>query len=471
MMQQEQTAMNAERLLEHYEKIADAPDAIARLRRFVLDLAVRGKLVPQDANEEPASELLKRIAAEKARLVRAGKIRKPKELAPLGSRDLPFAVPNGWTVAHLDGLSPRSLSDGDWIETKDQSEDGSVRLIQLADVGVGEFLNKSARYITEETEVRLNCTRLAVGDVLIARLPNPIGRACIFPEIGQPAITAVDVAILRPDANVLAEFLVIAMNSPPVREQIEAYGKGATRFRVSTGHLKTVQVPLPPLAEQHRIVAKVDELMGLCDRLEAARAGREAVRDRLAAASLARLNAPDPKASPAKVGTGFASGDALENESTFQTDARFALDALPALTERPDQIKALRQTILNLAVRGKLLRQDPNDEPASELLKRIAGLKVGKKRVKHVSARAEAAFSGRSDVPLPHGWETVRLDTISTFENGDRSSNYPSGSEIKSEGIPFFSTKNLSDYRLGLTDLDSSRLRSSIRSVVVNSKT
>ena len=92
--------------------------------------------------------------------------------------------------------------------------------------------------------------------------------------------------------------------------------------------------------------------MGLCDRLEAARAGREAVRDRLAAASLARLNAPDPE--------------------TFQADARFALDALPALTTRPDQIKHLRQTILNLAVRGKLVPQDANDEPASELLKRIA---------------------------------------------------------------------------------------------------
>ena len=89
---------------------------------------------------------------------------------------------------------------------------------------------------------------------------------------------------------------------------------------MSTGHLKTVQVPLPPLAEQHRIVAKVDELMGLCDRLESARACREAVRDRLTAASLARLNAPDPE--------------------TFQADARFALDALPALTTRPDQIKA-----------------------------------------------------------------------------------------------------------------------------------
>ena len=392
--------MNADRLLAHYERIADAPDAIARLRRFILDLAVRGKLVPQDANDEPASELLKRITKEKARLVKAREIRRPKELSPLDDRELAYAVPTGWTVAPLDALSPRSLCDGDWIETKDQSEDGGVRLIQLADVGVGEFLNKSARYITEATEVRLNCTRLAVGDVLIARLPNPIGRACIFPNIGQPAITAVDVAILRPDSNVSAEFLVLAMNAPPISAQIEAYGKGATRFRVSTGHLKTVQIPLPPLAEQHRIVAKVDELMGLCDRLEAARAGREETRDRLAAASLACLNAPDPE--------------------TFQADARFALDALPALTTRPDQIKRLRQTILNLAVRGKLVPQDAKDEPASELLKRIAKDKA--RLVKEGKAKRQDALAeiDLDQVPfdLPNGWAWGRFPEVGTFGRG-----------------------------------------------------
>lgn len=138
-----------------------------------------------------------------------------------------------WTTATLDEIGPFPLTDGDWIETKDQSVDGGVRLIQLADVGVGEFLDKSARFVTEETAARLSCTFLKPGDVLIARLPNPIGRACIFPQINQPAITAVDVAILRLDGSVSPEFVVLAMNSPPIREQIEAYGKGATRFRVS----------------------------------------------------------------------------------------------------------------------------------------------------------------------------------------------------------------------------------------------
>ena len=167
------------------------------------------------------------------------------------------------------------------------------------------------------------------------------------------------------------EYIRIWLRSDHVDASIEDRAAGSTNQVELTAQMhQSNPVPLPPLAEQHRIVAKVDELMALCDRLEAARGSREATRDRLTAASLARLNAPDPKASPAKVGTGFASGGARK-ESTFHDDARFALDALPALTTRPDQIKHLRQTILNLAVRGKLVPQDPNDEPASELLKRI----------------------------------------------------------------------------------------------------
>ncbi|MGO4916558.1 restriction endonuclease subunit S [Pseudogemmobacter sp. W21_MBD1_M6] len=381
------------RLLALYDRISDAEDAIPRLRRFVLDLAVRGKLVEQDAGDEPAAELLKRIVQEKARLVKSGEIRKPKaKPLDISESEFPFSMPEGWHLAALDTLSPRSLVDGDWIETKDQAENGGVRLIQLADVGVGAFLDKSNRFLTEETEVRLNCTRLEVGDVLIARLPNPIGRACVFLGIGQPAITVVDVAILRPDRNASADFIVLAMNAPTTRAQIEAYGKGATRFRVSTGHLKTVLIPLPPLAEQQRIVAKVDELMALCDRLQAARAGREAVRDRLTAASLARLTAPE------------ADAETIPAPS-FQTNARFALQSLTTLTTRPDQIKTLRQTILDLAVRGKLVAQDPTDEPAAELMRRIEESPKKAMRGKE-SSSGEAAVKSPHDLPEQWVWTT-----------------------------------------------------------------
>jgi type I restriction enzyme S subunit len=159
-------------------------------------------------------------------------------------------------------------------------------------------------------------------------------------------------------------------------------------------------LPIPPLAEQRRIVAKVDELMALCDRLQAARMTREATRDRLVAASLARLNAPDTE--------------------TFNDDTRFALDTIPAFTTRPDQIKSLRQTILNLAVRGKLVPQDPKDEPASELFKRIA-----KEKALLVNGRSKAASAlALQDeiVPFapPSGWVWAAFGDIVISRDGER---------------------------------------------------
>ena len=152
-----------------------------------------------------------------------------------------------------------------------------------------------------------------------------------------------------------ADYIVLFLKTPHFIETgIPRMTGTAGQKRVPAEYFANSPFPLPPLAEQHRIVAKVDELMALCDQLESVRTEREMTRDRLASASLARLNAPDP------------------DPGVFQDQAAFALDNLAPLTTRPDQIKALRQTILNLAVRGKLVPQDPNDEPASELLKRIA---------------------------------------------------------------------------------------------------
>lgn len=180
--------------------------------------------------------------------------------------------------------------------------------------------------------------------------------------------------------------------------------------------LECFEIAIPPIAEQHRIVAKVDELMGLCDRLEAARAGREATRDRLAAASLARLNAPDPE--------------------TFQADARFALDALPALTTRPDQIKALRQTILNLAVRGKLVPQDPKDEPAINFDRAIPD-------------DLERPFE------IPRTWHWARLRTLGKLKGGGTPSKVRE--DFWNGNIPWVSPKDMKmDYiaeaQMSITD-------------------
>jgi type I restriction enzyme S subunit len=170
--------------------------------------------------------------------------------------------------------------------------------------------------------------------------------------------------------------------------------------------------------------------MALCDRLEAARAGREAVRDRLTAATLTRLTAPgtDAEALPAEVGTALASGNAT-TRSTFPTHARFALQTLPTLTTRPDQIKTLRQTILNLAVRGKLVAQDPTDEPVKPV-----GIEIIAKKRGQMLETIEEPYD------LPQGWAWRAIDTISDQVTDGEHSTPP---RISEHEIPLVTAKNV----------------------------
>jgi type I restriction enzyme S subunit len=180
--------------------------------------------------------------------------------------------PAGWfpkTIADLTGLDGL-MTDGDWIESQDQDPNGEVRLIQLADIGDGVFLNKSSRFLTERKARELQCTFLKKGDLLIARMPDPLGRACIFPGVGQKAVTAVDVCIWRAgEDGAEARWLKHVINSPQIREEIALRAGGTTRQRISGGNLKRLAVPTPPIAEQLRIAAKVDNLLA---RSRAARA-------------------------------------------------------------------------------------------------------------------------------------------------------------------------------------------------------
>jgi type I restriction enzyme S subunit len=162
---------------------------------------------------------------------------------------------------------------------------------------------------------------------------------------------------------------------------------------IKADQLYETLIPFPPLAEQHRIVAKVDELMALCDRLEATQTEREAARDRLATSTLARLNTPDP--------------------ATFPSDARFALDTLESLTTRTDLVKQLRETIISLAVTGKLASQDPEDEPASQLLRRIEKEKRGlKSRARQPEDGEFIELSSRPTFELPDNWRWTSLGAI-----------------------------------------------------------
>lgn len=155
--------------------------------------------------------------------------------------------------------------DGDWIESKDQDPNGEVRLIQLADVGDGVFRDRSARFLTMEKARELRCTFLEPGDILIARMPDPLGRACIFPGVGRPAVTAVDVCILRPNpSRARSEWLVKAINSPTFRDAMQEFVRGTTRQRISRKNLGTLRLTAPSVDAQLA-------LAGLVDRVESKR--------------------------------------------------------------------------------------------------------------------------------------------------------------------------------------------------------
>ena len=412
--------MNAEQLLALYEKVAEAPDAITRLRRFVLDLAVRGKLVPPEPGDEPASELLKRIAAEKAQLVTAGEIRKSREKADLSGEN-PHELPDKWIWVPFGEL--HYLVRGVTYSKADVSETTSAGFVPiLRATNIGSTLTHDDPVYVKSDRVSPD-QYLRRGDYLIALSSgskNLVGKAALVPDDFNEAFGGFCGVVRLFDPS-LVGFVGVFLSSDLYRDSISAGSRGIGINNLKKEVLANLHFPLPPLAEQRRIVAKVEELMALLDRLEAACTVRETTRDQLTAASLARLTAPD--ADPAE----------------FPANARFALATLPALTTRADQIKPLRQTILNLAVRGKLVDQDPTDEPASELFKRINALKV--KNVEPSEMKRAARFAAQRDVPpfeLPQTWLGVCLREIA-YNLGDGLHGTP---DYSSDGECFFINGN-----------------------------
>ena len=397
--------MNAEDLLTHFDRVADSPDAIPRLRRFILDLAVRGKLVPQDPNDEPASQLLKRVAAEKAGLVRTGEIKNQSDLPLVATFETPFSIPDAWEWTHIGSAAYVEMGQSPPSEHYNRIGHGIPFFQGKADFGKR---SPTARYWCTQPK-----KYAASGDILIS-VRAPVGPTNIASEL---CCIGRGLAALRPYKGIDRDYFLHGLEAFEL--VLDALGFGSTFVAINKKQLASFVIPLPPLAEQHRIVAKVDELMTLCDQLEDTRAKREATRDRMAAASLAGLNAPDP------------------DQATFQKHAAFALNNLTPLTSRPDQIKALRQTILNLAVCGKLVPQDPNDEPASELLKRIAAEQVQLVKAGESRKRKVTKLMPPNDLAFerPSGGAAAKLsDVLAELRTG-----------------PFGSSLHQNDYEIGGT--------------------
>jgi type I restriction enzyme S subunit len=416
--------MNADRLLAHFERISDAPDAVDRLRRFILDLAVRGKLVEQDPGDEPATNSLNRLSAVRLRHEATRQRRKPRRLKqeplpPLGD------VPSGWTLATLEELV--EVRNGRAYAKSELLDKGTPVL------RVGNLFTSQHWFFSDlELEDEKYCVE---GDLLYAwsasfgpflwRGPKVIFHYHIW-NLVPHSLTDIN-------KHYLYRFLLTET------QRIKAEGHGVSMLHMTKDKMEQVFVPLPPLAEQHRIVEKVDELMMLCDRLEASQKERERRRDRLVVTSLARVT------------------DANSDDATSATTSGyFHLDHLARLTARPEHVKKLRQTILNLAVRGRLVPQDDSEGSASALLDEVHETRSQRVQQGELRKAKGLKYTAPKEplLTLPSGWAWCLADDLWDFENGDRSSNYPSKDQLVERGVPFVNAGHLVGNRVDLTQMN-----------------
>ena len=389
-------------LLSNLDLLATAPGGVARLRELILTLAVQGKLVPQDPADEPASVLLQKIRAEKDRLIAEGKIKRDKPLAEIAEEEKPFALPEGWEWVRLFELLP-DFQNG--ASSRGDVGGRPVTVLRLADIKNRRIsLNDTRQIPIAESDIRKY--QLREGDILITRVN---GSADI---VGQFNLcdTAVDAIYcdhfirMRVSAQwVEPTFLTLLSESSLMRQRVkELFITTAGQKTVNQGHIGSLRFALPPLAEQSRIVTRVEELMRLCDALEA--------KGQLEAAQHAQLVST-------LLGALTASTTPEELADHWQRVAQH----FDLLLDRPAAIAALEQTLLQLAVRGLLVPQDPQDEPASVLLQRIRAEKdrlIATGQIKRDKPLPPITDEEKPFV-LPVGWEWVRLNDLIRIGSGD----------------------------------------------------
>ena len=372
---------------------------IKKLRELILELAVRGKLVPQDPNDEPASELLKRIAAEKAELVKQGKIKKQKPLPEISEEEKPFELPEGWewtTLTRIAEINPK-------IDVSDDEQEISfipMPLISTRFDGSHEFEIKKWK------DVKKGYTHFANGDIAIAKITPCFenSKAAIFSGLKNGiGVGTTELHVARPFSDIInRKYLLLNFKSPNFLKSGESQMTGsAGQKRVPRLFFENNPIPFPPLQEQERIIIRFTQLMSLCDQLEQQSLTSLDAHQQLVETLLETLtdsqNAEELAENWARINEHF--------DTLFTTEA---------------SVDALKQTILQLAVMGKLVPQDPSDEPASELLNRIAQEKA--QLVKDGKIKKQKPLPPISDeekpFELPEGWEWSYLSDIGILARG-----------------------------------------------------
>ena len=256
------------------EKI-DLQKIVITAKRKILDLAIHGKLVPQDPNDEPASVLIERIRAEKEELIKQGKIKRNKKESVIFKGDdnsYYQDLPENWQFTSLREITTSlTLNDGDWILSQNMSNIGDVKLLQLGSIGNMVYIDKGFKYLTKDIFKELSCTEIFSGYLLINRIISDKMCCCIVPDIDGTIITTVDTCWIAPsNTSYDIKFLMYQLASPTFQKEVLLKASGTTRRRISKNNLINIALLLPPLAEQKRIVTAIEEAFSKLDKISEA---------------------------------------------------------------------------------------------------------------------------------------------------------------------------------------------------------
>jgi type I restriction enzyme S subunit len=374
--------------LQKFHQLAEIPNGVTKMRELAMELAVGGKLVEQQDDDGRAAQLLNTISYERKET--ATKMRTPPEHETSDSDEAPFQLPATWEWVRLGNIALQ-IQYG-YTASADSTET-DIRLLRITDIqnnrvdwpsvpGCQIELGDVERYL------------LSPNDILIARTGGTIGKSFIVPHAPAKSVFASYLIRVTPPKSMLAPYLKVVLESALYGKQVRAMSTGTGQPNINGRALGRLMIPVPPLAEQKRIVAKVDELMALCDRLEAQQDERETWQTELARASLARFtDTPNP-----------ANLNFLLHKS---------YDIAPA---------DLRKTILTLAVQGRLVPQKPEEEPAELLLKQIEAHKSALSKDGKVRGRAGVPSMASEDgtFVIPSTWCWVRFGDIMINRDGER---------------------------------------------------
>ncbi|MGT0249325.1 restriction endonuclease subunit S [Burkholderia pyrrocinia] len=378
----------AELLEKHFDTAFAAPDGVKKLRELILTLAMQGKLVSQDPNDQAASELLKEIEAEKQRMARDGRLKKSKPLSPVTASEQLHALPCSWEWVRLGNIATK-LTDGSHNPPRDAGSGFPMLSSQNVANERIDFA-KPSRYVSQnDFDLENKRTTIEAGDVLLTIVAS-LGRPAVVPLDAPKFVLQRSVAVVR--TSIAPRFLCKAFLSPNCTSYFDTHAKGTAQKGIYLGKLSEMPIPLPPLAEQIRIVAKIDELMTRCDELEKLRTTQQEARLIVHAAAIKRL-------------LNIAAPDQHQRALTFLAEH------FGELYTAKENVAELRKAILQLAVMGKLVPQNPNDQHASELLKEIEAEKQRLVTAKKIKRPKPALSVSRGDEPfsIPDNWRWVRI--------------------------------------------------------------